>query len=265
VADAQTLVVVTQVMAVAPEAVFDAWLDASHAGAWLFATPTGRIVEVAIDPVVGGAFRITDRRDGEDVLHVGTFLELERPARLVFEFGVPKYSEARDRVVVTMAPAGAECEVTLTHALTPGMEEWAESVREGWTGILAGLARELARAAGPALPAEVRWIGEFSGAVTVCDARGVILGMNDKSAATFEADGGRRLIGSNLLDCHPEPSRSLVADLLARPHVNAYTIEKRGVRKLIYQAPWFDGGVFSGLVELSLEIPADMPHFVRQG
>ena len=140
-ADGQTLVVVTHVIAAAPEAAFDAWLDAAHAGAWLFATPTGRVVDVAIDPVVGGTFRITDRRDGDDVLHVGTFLELDRPARLVFEFGVPKYSEARDRVTVTMAEAGAGCEVTLTHALTPGMEEWADSVREGWTGILAGLAR----------------------------------------------------------------------------------------------------------------------------
>jgi uncharacterized protein YndB with AHSA1/START domain len=259
------LVVVTHAMAAAPEAAFDAWLDAAHAGAWLFATPTGRIVEVAIDPVAGGTFRITDRRDGEDVLHIGTFLELERPGRLVFEFGVPKYSEARDRVTVTMAEAGAGCEVTLTHALTPGMEQWADSVREGWTGILAGLARELERAATTAGSARVRWSGEFPGAVTVCNAQGVILEMNNTSAKTFAADGGRGLIGSNLLDCHPEPSRTLVADLLARPRVNAYTIEKRGVRKLIYQAPWFEGGVFSGLVELSLEIPADMPHFVRAG
>jgi hypothetical protein len=109
------------------------------------------------------------------------------------------------------------------------------------------------------------WTDEFPGAVTVCDRRGVILEMNEKSAKSFEADGGRSLIGRNLLDCHPEPSRSMVADLLAHPRVNAYTIEKRGVRKLIYQAPWFRDGVAQGLVELSLEIPAAMPHFVREG
>ena len=45
---------------------------------------------------------------------------------------------------------------------------------------------------------------------------------------------------------------------------NAYTIEKAGVKKLIYQAPWFhDGGVFGGLVELSMVIPMEMPHFIR--
>lgn len=111
----------------------------------------------------------------------------------------------------------------------------------------------------------MNWIGEFPGAVTVCDRNGVVIEMNEKSAKTFEADGGRALIGKNLLDCHPEPSRSMVANLLANPRVNAYTIEKRGVRKLIYQAPWFDGGTFQGLVELSLEIPESMPHFVREG
>jgi len=49
------------------------------------------------------------------------------------------------------------------------------------------------------------------------------------------------------------------------PRVNAYTIEKRGVRKLIYQAPWFRDGIVQGLVELSLEIPDAMPHFIREG
>lgn len=107
------------------------------------------------------------------------------------------------------------------------------------------------------------WVQEFPGAVTVCDREGIIVEMNETSARAFEADGGLALIGRNLLDCHPEPSRSQVADLLARPRVNAYTIEKRGVRKLIYQAPWYRDGLYEGLVELSLEIPADMPHFVR--
>jgi PAS domain-containing protein len=109
------------------------------------------------------------------------------------------------------------------------------------------------------------WTAEFPGAVTVCDRTGIILSMNDRSAAAFGEDGGRALIGRNLLDCHPEPARSRTADLLARPRVNAYTIEKRGVKKLIYQAPWYRNGECQGLVELSLEIPADMPHFVRKG
>ena len=109
------------------------------------------------------------------------------------------------------------------------------------------------------------WLAEFPGAVTVCDRTGIILSLNDRSAAAFAADGGMALVGRNMLDCHPEPARSKTADLLARPRVNAYTIEKRGVKKLIYQAPWYRKGEYQGLVELSLEIPGDMPHFVRDG
>lgn len=107
------------------------------------------------------------------------------------------------------------------------------------------------------------WMREFGAAITVCDPRGVIVEMNDKAAATFAKDGGRALIGRSLLDCHPEPARSKLLRLLETRGSNAYTIEKAGVKKLIYQAPWYEGGEYRGLVELSLVIPLEMPHFVR--
>lgn len=107
------------------------------------------------------------------------------------------------------------------------------------------------------------WIKQFPGAITVCDCRGVILAMNDKAAKGFEGEGGYALIGKNLLDCHPEPARSKVQELLDGCQKNVYTIEKSGVKKLIYQCPWFEDGQYAGFVELSLEIPFDMPHFVR--
>lgn len=44
---------------------------------------------------------------------------------------------------------------------------------------------------------------------------------------------------------------------------NIYTIEKDGVKKLIYQSPWYKDGQYAGFVELALEIPFEMPHFVR--
>ncbi len=112
---------------------------------------------------------------------------------------------------------------------------------------------------------ESPWVREFPGAITVCDAEGIILAMNDESAQAFEAQGGRGLIGTNLLDCHPEPSRSKVRRLLESRETNVYTIEKAGVRKLVYQAPWYRDGKYAGLVEIDLELPAAMPHFVRDG
>jgi hypothetical protein len=109
----------------------------------------------------------------------------------------------------------------------------------------------------------IDWIREFPGAVTVCDLDGIVLEMNGKSARTFEKYGGGGLIGRNLLDCHPEPARSKLVQLLESGGSNVYTIEKNGIRKLIYQTPWFVDGQRRGMVELSLEIPADIPHFLR--
>lgn len=109
------------------------------------------------------------------------------------------------------------------------------------------------------------WIEGFPGSITVCDPKGVILYMNEQAIESFAADGGSALIGTNLLDCHPEPARSKLIDLLMNQQENVYTIEKRGAKKLIYQTPWFHEGQFSGLVELSLVIPFEMPHFIRQG
>jgi transcriptional regulator with PAS, ATPase and Fis domain len=107
------------------------------------------------------------------------------------------------------------------------------------------------------------WMAEFGAAITVCDTRGVILEMNEKACETFAEDGGRALVGKSLLDCHPEPARQKLLRLLETRQSNVYTIEKAGVKKLIYQAPWFEKGEHRGLVELSLPIPFELPHFVR--
>lgn len=108
------------------------------------------------------------------------------------------------------------------------------------------------------------WAEEADFAVTLCDREGTITYMNAKSKKTFAGYGGGDLVGKSLLDCHPEPARTKLKEMLDKPVVNAYTIEKAGARKLIYQAPLLRGGSVAGLAELSLELPADMPHFVRK-
>lgn len=110
---------------------------------------------------------------------------------------------------------------------------------------------------------EHEWIKEFPAAITVCDAEGVILEMNHKAAKTFEKDGGYKLIGASMFDCHPDLARGKVERLLTAREKNVYTIQKNGVKKLIYQSPWYKEGTYAGFVELSLEIPQEIPHFIR--
>jgi transcriptional regulator with PAS, ATPase and Fis domain len=107
------------------------------------------------------------------------------------------------------------------------------------------------------------WIQNFPGNVTVCDPSGIILAMNEKSAEHYSEEGGMQLVGTNLLECHPEPARSKVKKMLDAQQVNIYSIEKNGIKKLVYQTPWFENGQYGGFIELVLEIPFEMPHFIR--
>ncbi len=108
------------------------------------------------------------------------------------------------------------------------------------------------------------WIREFPAAITVCDPDGIILEMNEASIRSNAEDGGAKLIGTNLLACHPEPSLTKLKAFMAKRELNVYTIEKRGVKKLVYQTPWTEGGRYAGFMEIVMQIPFEVPHFVRQ-
>lgn len=108
------------------------------------------------------------------------------------------------------------------------------------------------------------WLDQVNIAITYCAEDGEILYMNRISAETFAADGGEQLIGKSVLDCHPEPAKRKMQELLDHPALNAYTLEKRGQKKLIYQVPVWDGDTFKGIVEISLPLPEILPHFVRK-
>jgi hypothetical protein len=58
--------------------------------------------------------------------------------------------------------------------------------------------------------------------------------------------------------------------MIANGESNSYTISKNGVKKLIHQTPWYkigkdgNGKTIGGLVEVSIVLPDEMPHFVRE-
>ena len=136
---------VTRRFETAPDRVFDAWLDEATAGDWLFATADGEMVRVAIDPSVGGRFEIVERRGGEEVLHTGTYEEIERPRRLVFTLQVPKFSSHSDRVTIDVAPADAGSELILSQTVPDDAPASPERIEQGWGKVLDALAARLER------------------------------------------------------------------------------------------------------------------------
>jgi PAS domain S-box-containing protein len=108
------------------------------------------------------------------------------------------------------------------------------------------------------------WVEGFPGAVTVTDAQGAIVAMNRAAREGFAEEGGGALLGRSVFDCHPEPSRSLLREMYEQQRPHHYTIRTRsGRHKAIHQTPWYREGAFAGFVEISLEIPEQLPHFDR--
>jgi transcriptional regulator with PAS, ATPase and Fis domain len=104
---------------------------------------------------------------------------------------------------------------------------------------------------------------EYPSAVTITDSHSKIIYLNKKAISTFENEGGEKLLGQNLFECHNANSNLIIKQILESGIPNTYTIMKRGKKKLIHQSPWFMDNHVAGLIELSIELPEEMTHFNR--
>lgn len=95
-------------------------------------------------------------------------------------------------------------------------------------------------------------------AITVCDTGCNIVYQNDRSVAVNGDMRGRCMLG-----CHNDRSRAIITRILSEGISNSYTISKKGQRKLIHQTPWYQEGKVAGIIEFSIVIPAEMPHYDR--
>lgn len=106
------------------------------------------------------------------------------------------------------------------------------------------------------------WYEDMGCSVTVCDAECKIIYMNRRARETFAKYGD--LIGKDLMACHSPRSQEIIRRLLREGSTNSYTITKQGINKLIHQTAWRkESGEVGGLVEFSIILPSDMPHYDR--
>ena len=118
-----------------PERIWDAWLDPTLVGGFFFGAPHGEIVRAERDARIGGRYSFVDRRDGENVDHVGEYLALERPRHLAFTFAVPAMWPGVTRVTIDLAPRPrGGCELVLAQeGVHP---DYAESSAAAWEFVL---------------------------------------------------------------------------------------------------------------------------------
>ena len=96
----------------------------------------------------------------------------------------------------------------------------------------------------------------------VCDRKYTVLYMNDKAAEDHADDGGRALVGTDLMDCHPPAAQAKLRKVLASGRPNVYTTQEMRTKKLVYQCQWKKGGRVGGVVQLVIELPREVPNHV---
>lgn len=105
------------------------------------------------------------------------------------------------------------------------------------------------------------WAKGLNCGIIVCNKQGVVVYMNDAATAFKQAD----LTGINIFDCHNPTSVEIINRMLETGGDNMYTVEKNGVKKLIYQSAWTENGEVAGLCEIMAVFEGTLPHRVRLG
>ncbi|UOR10856.1 SRPBCC family protein [Halobacillus amylolyticus] len=129
-----TKAIVNHEFAQLPEQVFNAWLDSELVKQWMF--PNGDVVRIDIDARVGGSFSFVDLREGEEIDHRGSYLEIYHPRRLAFTWGIPEESSDEDRVEVDIAKTDTGSKLTLTVEMDPNWAEYVPHTEKAWSMML---------------------------------------------------------------------------------------------------------------------------------
>ena len=125
-------------------AIYDAWLDPKQIRLWMAASLkqgglAGEMLACGTDPVVGGAFLFTDRRDGQEARHWGHYRHLERPHKIVFTW-ITSDADVNDPSKVTLIiapdPDGPGAVVTLYHEMLAKWDEHRERTERSWRQML---------------------------------------------------------------------------------------------------------------------------------
>lgn len=107
------------------------------------------------------------------------------------------------------------------------------------------------------------WVKEFPARLVVIDKNYTIIDLTEQAARVLSPGGGPDLMGLSVLDCHPEQARAKLLELIQERKTNIYIYTREGQKYLVVQAPWTISGEFAGYFDLTIKLPANLPHFDR--
>jgi uncharacterized protein YndB with AHSA1/START domain len=121
------------------EQVFELWTRPELMARWMSPFPGAVDCQASCDPRPGGTFRLR-MASGESRRDVsGTYVQVERPRKLVFTWSGPLTDHVDTLVTLELHPQGEETELVLTHERLP-TRNIVEGHTKGWGNILDHLA-----------------------------------------------------------------------------------------------------------------------------
>ncbi len=118
--------------------VFDAWLDPQILACFMLPMPGMPQPKIEVDGRVGGRFTIHMDVGEKIIPHSGTYLELDRPNRLVFSWESPFSTDGSTVTLEFTAQDKLKTRLELTHVRFID-EETRDNHEIGWGNILAAL------------------------------------------------------------------------------------------------------------------------------
>ncbi len=116
------------------EKVFDAWLDPEILSRFMLPMPGMPKPKTKIDARPGGRFTILMDVGEKVIPHSGTYLEIERPNRLVFSWESPFSTDGSTVTLVFTAEQTNTTRLELTHEKFPDQES-RDNHEAGWGNI----------------------------------------------------------------------------------------------------------------------------------
>lgn len=125
------------------EQIFDLWTQPDLMARWMSPFPGAVDCKASCDLRPGGAFSLVMSSAASNREVSGTWLEIDRPRKLVFTWMGPLTNHVNTLVTVELHPRGDETDLVLTHERLP-TTAIVEGHTRGWGHILDHLAEALA-------------------------------------------------------------------------------------------------------------------------
>lgn len=135
--------IAVQTFKVPRQRVYDAILDPAMIARFMFGPllRAEEILHIRNEPKIGGAFSYKVRRGDLEIDHIGAYLELDPPSRIVFTWSVAGHGDDDPSIVtIDITPIADGCSLRLVHEMAPEWASFVDRSREGWQKMLGVLA-----------------------------------------------------------------------------------------------------------------------------